>query len=185
VIFELTLKRIGIFVLHPKDKFSCICYASNRGLTIFTKLIEAGASILDKFDEHLLPVVDYTNSNSSCMSCELDNENEQLHYTTAREIKPLAITNNDSIFKSIIGHEGIKKEFVKALNASSPVGILLVGPPGCGKSEFLKQIGSAYYDKSVFIDGSYGSKAGIFEALKERRPKYVLLDEVDKLSTQD
>ena len=46
-------------------------------------------------------------------------------------------------------------------------------------------IRAAYEDKSVFIDGSYGSKAGIFEILKERRPKYVLLDEVDKLSTQD
>jgi len=46
-------------------------------------------------------------------------------------------------------------------------------------------IRAAYDDKSVFIDGSYGSKAGIFEALKERRPKYVLLDEVDKLTGQD
>ena len=32
---------------------------------------------------------------------------------------------------------------------------------------------------------SYGSKAGIFVALKERRPKYVLLDELDKLTGQD
>jgi len=46
-------------------------------------------------------------------------------------------------------------------------------------------IRAAYDDKSVFIDGSYGSKAGIFEALKERRPKYVLLDEVDKLTGHD
>jgi predicted AAA+ superfamily ATPase len=61
----------------------------------------------------------------------------------------------------------------------------LVGPPGCGKSEFLKKIRAAYDDESVFIDGSYGSKAGIFEALKERRPRYVLLDEVDKLTGHD
>jgi hypothetical protein len=36
--------------------------------------------------------------------------------------------------------------------------------PGCGKSEFLKTIRAVYDDKSVFIDGSFGSKAGIFEA---------------------
>jgi holliday junction DNA helicase RuvB len=89
------------------------------------------------------------------------------------------------IFADIVGYTDIKKEFNEALESTSPVGILLVGPPGCGKSEFLKQIRAAYDDKSVFIDGSYGSKAGIFEALKQKKPKYVLLDEIDKLSTQD
>jgi len=101
--------------------------------------------------------------------------------TNTKEIK----TETNDIFADIVGYSIIKREFVKALESTSPVGILLVGPPGCGKSEFLKMIRAAYDDKSVFIDGSYGSKAGIFEALKERRPKYVLLDEVDKLTGQD
>ena len=101
--------------------------------------------------------------------------------TKTKEIK----TGSIDIFADIQGYTDIKKEFMKALQSSNPVGILLLGPPGCGKSEFLKQIRAAYDDKSVFIDGSYGSKAGIFEALKEIRPKYVLLDEVDKLTGQD
>jgi MoxR-like ATPase len=71
------------------------------------------------------------------------------------------------------------------LNASNPVSILLCGPPGCGKSEFLRQIRNHFEEECVFIDGSYGSKAGIFEKLYQKRPKYVLLDEVDKLSGQD
>jgi MoxR-like ATPase len=150
-------------------------------MTIFTRLIEAGTSILDKLDEHLLPVADYTNSDASC---ELDNENEQLCYTT-QNIKSFTINNNGNIFKEIVGYDDIKKEFAKALDASNPVGILLVGPPGCGKSEFLKQIRAVYDDKSIFIDGSYGSKAGIFDKLKESRPKYVLLDEIDKLDNRD
>jgi MoxR-like ATPase len=103
--------------------------------------------------------------------------------TTTEEIK--TVSTSTEIFADIIGYGDIKKEFTKALRSANPVGILLVGPPGCGKSEFLKQIRAAYDNKSVFIDGSYGSKAGIFEALKERRPKYVLLDEVDKLTGQD
>jgi MoxR-like ATPase len=61
----------------------------------------------------------------------------------------------------------------------------LCGPPGCGKSEFLKQIRNHFEEESIFIDGSYGSKAGIFEKLYKNRPKYVLLDEIDKLSGQD
>lgn len=72
---------------------------------------------------------------------------------------------------------GLIAPLVLFTQSTSPAGILLVGPPGCGKSEFLKQIAKAFPNESLFIDGSYGSKAGIFEALKERRPKYVLLDE--------
>jgi len=103
--------------------------------------------------------------------------------TNTKEIKTVSTSNE--IFADIVGYTDIKKEFNKALQSASPVGILLVGPPGCGKSEFLRQIRAAYDDKSVFIDGSYGSKAGIFEALKEKKPKYVLLDEIDKLTGQD
>jgi holliday junction DNA helicase RuvB len=103
--------------------------------------------------------------------------------TNIKQIKTVSTSNE--IFRDIVGYTDIKKEFMKALESTSPVGILLVGPPGCGKSEFLKKISAAYDDQSVSIDGSYGSKAGIFEALKERRPKYVLLDEVDKLTGQD
>jgi len=101
--------------------------------------------------------------------------------TKTKEIK----TESIDIFADILGYTDIKREFNKAIQSVSPIGILLVGPPGCGKSEFLKQIAKEFPNESLFIDGTYGSKAGIFEALKERRPKYVLLDEVDKLSTQD
>ncbi len=43
----------------------------------------------------------------------------------------------DKIFSDICGYSDLKKDFVKALCA---VGILLCGPPGSGKSEFLKQL---------------------------------------------
>jgi Holliday junction DNA helicase RuvB len=88
-------------------------------------------------------------------------------------------------FDGIFGYSDLKKEFVKALDSSSPVSILLVGPPGCGKSEFLKQIAAAYPEQSLFIDGTYGSKAGIFDKLKNVKPRFVLLDEIGKLGNQD
>jgi MoxR-like ATPase len=91
----------------------------------------------------------------------------------------------ERIFSDICGYTDLKTEFAKALGAASPVGILLCGPPGCGKSEFLKQIRNHFEDESVFIDRSYGTKAGIFQKLYDKRPKYVLLDELDKLSSPD
>ncbi len=99
--------------------------------------------------------------------------------------KRTTANKTEAIFDEIVGYPDIKKEFAKALDASSPVGILLCGPPGCGKSEFLKQIRNHFEKESVFIDGSYGSKAGIFQILYDKRPKYVLLDEIDKLSSPD
>ena len=95
----------------------------------------------------------------------------------AQDIEPFAINSKESIFDEIIGYDDIKREFVKALLSPSPV--------GCGKSEFLKQIRNHFEEESIFIDGSYGSKAGIFEKLYQKRAKYVLLDEIDKLSGQD
>jgi MoxR-like ATPase len=60
-----------------------------------------------------------------------------------------------------------------------------VGPPGTAKSEFLKKINAAAPNSSEFINGGYGSKAGIFDKLYQNRPTYVLVDEIDKLSAQD
>jgi SpoVK/Ycf46/Vps4 family AAA+-type ATPase len=97
-------------------------------MTILTKLIEAGAKILDK-------------------------------RTTE---------NKKSIFDEIVGYSDIKKEFAKALDASSPVGILLCGPPGCGKSEFLKQIRNHCEKESVFI-------VGLLSEVRQAYSKYCMI----------
>ena len=104
--------------------------------------------------------------------------------TTKIAIKSIA-HNKSTIFRGIVGYSDIKLEFVKALDSSRAVSILLIGPPGCGKSEFLKQIRNHFNEQSIFVDGSYSSKAGIFQLLYDKRPKYVLLDEVDTLDWHD
>jgi len=50
--------------------------------------------------------------------------------------KRTTANKKESVFDEIVGYSDIKKEFVKALDSTSPVSILLCGPPGCGKSEF-------------------------------------------------
>jgi MoxR-like ATPase len=101
--------------------------------------------------------------------------------TNTKEIRSVS----NEIFADIQGYTDIKREFNKGIQSASPVSILLCGPPGCGKSEFLKQISKHFPDESLFIDGTYGSKAGIFEKIKNTRPKYLLLDEIDKLRPTD
>ncbi len=72
--------------------------------------------------------------------------------TNTKEIK--TVSTSDDIFADIVSYTDIKKEFTKALQSVSPFGILLVGPPGCGKSEFLKQIAKTFPEQSLFIDGT-------------------------------
>jgi SpoVK/Ycf46/Vps4 family AAA+-type ATPase len=96
-------------------------------MAVFRKLFELSAKFLDYLDDSNVFTTSQTNSNTICTSCELSNVN----YPTVQDIGPYAINSKDSIFDVIVGYKEIKREFVKALNASSPVGVLLCGPPGC------------------------------------------------------
>jgi len=103
--------------------------------------------------------------------------------TNTKEIKT-ASTSND-IFADIEGREPIKEELLKAVTSNKTLHTLLVGPPGCGKTEFLLKIKDAFANQSEFVDGSYGSKAGIVNLLLDRQPRYLLIDEIDKLQERD
>jgi replication-associated recombination protein RarA len=139
---------------------------------MFKRIIEVGTKILDALDDAYIPPT----ANNSDFQCSWDH--------TAEEIKPITL-KKDSLFQYLVGYSDIKREFVKALDSSSPVLTLLVGSPGCGESEFLKHIRNHFENECVFIDESYGSKAGMFQVLYDKRSKYVLLDEIDKLSCAD
>jgi Holliday junction DNA helicase RuvB len=94
-------------------------------------------------------------------------------------------TASNFIFADIEGREQIKEELLKAVNSSKTLHTLLIGPPGCGKTEFLLKIKDAFANQSEFVDGSYGSKAGIVNLLLDQEPRYLLIDEIDKLEERD
>jgi Holliday junction DNA helicase RuvB len=103
--------------------------------------------------------------------------------TLAKPLNKTPISNQD-IFSGIVGHELLKEEFHKALVSEKTLHIILVGPPGCGKSQFLLAMKKAI-PASEFIDGSYGSKAGVVSMLLDKEPRYLLIDEIDKLEERD
>jgi MoxR-like ATPase len=104
--------------------------------------------------------------------------------TTATQIQK-GISEKPDIFSEIVGREPIKEELLKALTSNKTLHTLLVGPPGCGKTEFLLKIKDAFANQSEFVDGSYGSKAGIVNLLLDKQPRYLLIDEIDKLEERD
>jgi len=84
-------------------------------------------------------------------------------------------------FNEIVGYGDIKKVFVKAVSAKRPVHLLLVGSPGSAKTMFLTEVMRSIKE-SYFIVGSNTTKAGLVNQLFEKSPKFLLIDELDKMN---
>ena len=89
-----------------------------------------------------------------------------------------------SSFKEIIGHYETKEILNKAIVSKNPVHILLVGRPGSAKTLFLLEI-NRLFKSSIFVVGSNTTKAGLTNQLFDSRPKFVLVDELEKMSYTD
>lgn len=87
-------------------------------------------------------------------------------------------------FEEVIGHYGIKLIFAKAILSKRPVHLLLVGSPGSAKTMFLTEL-MREHKASYFVVGSNTTKAGLVNQLFERRPKFLLIDELEKMSMTD
>jgi Holliday junction DNA helicase RuvB len=98
--------------------------------------------------------------------------------------KALHDVNNTCRFEEIVGHDDVKQIFVKAIVSKRPVHLLLLGSPGSAKTMFLTGI-MRHYKASYFIVGSNTTKAGLVNQLFERKPKFLLVDEIEKMSITD
>ena len=87
-------------------------------------------------------------------------------------------------FENIVGNVDTKLILNKAILSKRPVHVLLVGKPGCAKTMFLTEIMYSI-KKSYFTVGSNTTKAGLVNQLFEKEPKYLLIDELDKMSGND
>lgn len=92
-------------------------------------------------------------------------------------------TDHDNLFGDIIGYEHLKRLFRMALDSEFVVHILLVGPQASAKTMFLTSL--INLKNSYFADGTNSTKAGIIDYLFENRPRYLLVDEIDKMAPKD
>ncbi|MEM3794892.1 MAG: hypothetical protein QW429_03370 [Thermoprotei archaeon] len=109
----------------------------------------------------------------------LHQEGEGDHEETQREEAELP----DDLFGVIVGYDDKKELIRRALTALRPVHVLLVGDIASGKTVFLQEL--ARLPDSVYVLGSRLSSAGIYEYMFESRPRYLILDELDKVGGQD
>jgi len=96
---------------------------------------------------------------------------------------PKSIKLPADLFDTIIGYEDVKDLYKQALKADKPFHILLVGPPASAKTVFLLEI--ERLPGSCYALGSSTSKSGLTEYLLNKEPRYLLIDEMDKMSTED
>jgi replication-associated recombination protein RarA len=94
-----------------------------------------------------------------------------------------SVRREDWLFENIYGYDDVKRLFRMALESSHNCSILLTGPPASAKTLFLQSL--MKLENSQFIDCSNATKSGIVDYIFENKSKYLLLDELDKLSRKD
>src|SRR5215207_9344136 len=97
--------------------------------------------------------------------------------------KPTIIRNKQGLFDDIVGFEDIKALFEMAIKAERPVHLLLCGPPASAKSLFMRALTSL--ERSYYAVGSSSTKSGMFDYLFEHRPRYFIIDEIEKMNKKD
>src|SRR5918999_2090933 len=89
----------------------------------------------------------------------------------------------DWFFENIYGCDDVKRLLRMAVEANHNCPILLTGPPASAKTLFLQSL--MKLKDPHFIDCSNATKSGVVDYVFDNKPKYLLLDELDKLSRKD
>ncbi len=102
-------------------------------------------------------------------------------------IKPRIERLNDikpePLFESIVGYSDVKRLFQLSLSSEKPVHMLLVGPPASAKTLFMVEC--MRLDRSYFTLGSHSTKSGMIDYLFDKRPRYLIVDEIEHMPTKD
>jgi len=90
-----------------------------------------------------------------------------------------------SLFEYIVGYNDLKELLKESLQLEKPIHVLLWGPPSLAKTLFLLDIERAGGNAAMWLVGSATSRAGLWDAVSVRRPRWLLIDEIDKMTAVD
>jgi Holliday junction DNA helicase RuvB len=89
----------------------------------------------------------------------------------------------ESLFESIVGYSDVKRLFQLSLSSEKPVHMLLVGPPASAKTLFMVEC--MRLERSYFTLGSHSTKSGMIDYLFDKRPRYLIVDEIEHMPAKD
>ncbi|MEM1694343.1 MAG: AAA family ATPase [Ignisphaera sp.] len=118
---------------------------------------------------------------------EVEKKIQEYEELLKREEKPLPTDGKISIppdfWSSIEGYDDLRELFIASIKSSKPVHILLIGPPGTAKSLMLMEV--ERLPGAIFVTAGTSTKAGIRDVLLNYRPRFLIIDELDKLTNSD
>lgn len=89
------------------------------------------------------------------------------------------------LFDNIVGYNDLKELLQEALQLDKPIHVLMYGPPAIAKSLFLWEIERAGGAQTMWLMGSGTSKSGMWDAMADKRPRWILVDELEKFNVVD
>lgn len=138
------------------------------------KLLIAGL-IVCVYKSHSSTNYELTEAGKSYIESDQKPPDEELRVTTLPK----------DIFSEIVGYDNVKELLRESLLLDKPVHILLYGPPSLSKTLILWCIEQAGGENTMWLIGSATSKAGMWDLIAERRPRWLLVDELEKMSVTD
>jgi Holliday junction DNA helicase RuvB len=100
-----------------------------------------------------------------------------------RDAPPEPLEIPTDLFDIIEGQDRVKNLLHLALAAPRPVHVLFEGPPGSAKSMFLEELNRL--PDARYALGGTTSRAGIVDFLLDARPRFLIVDEIDKMGGAD
>jgi len=107
---------------------------------------------------------------------------EDLRVEDARQ-RVEGAASNEPLFESVVGYDDVKRLFKMSLASDRPVHILLVGPPASAKTLFMLEC--MKLERSFFTLGSHSTKSGMIDYLFDKRPRYLIVDEIEHMPGKD
>jgi replication-associated recombination protein RarA len=98
-------------------------------------------------------------------------------------IEKLPVLKSEPLFDSIVGYSDVKRLFQLSLCSEKPVHLLLVGPPASAKTLFMMEC--MKLERSYFTLGSHSTKSGMLDYLFDKRPRYLIVDEIEHMPMKD
>src|ERR671936_767670 len=93
------------------------------------------------------------------------------------------LTKYEQLFDNIIGYNDVKRLFNLSFSSEKPVHMLLVGPPASAKTLFM--LSCMKLERSHFTLGSHSTKSGMIDYLFQKRPRYLIVDEIEHMPMKD
>ena len=98
---------------------------------------------------------------------------------------PLGNMDFSTMFNDIVGYDDLKELLRECLQVEKPIHVMLVGPPALAKTLFLWDIENTWGEQAMWLVGRATSRAGLWDAVAEKRPRILLIDELDKMTAVD